>query len=211
LARSDEPRATASEPKAPTHDELCARALAGDMAAWNALVQRHNHRVVVSLLGRGMGLDRAKDVAQDAWMRLIEQQREGRLKTLQLPGLAIVQAGFLALETVRRETRHETSWRRHEPIDARPEAGEVPDPAIDAEARLLSNEQLARAEAVLARCSPSARKVFRLVYGNDGGMSHAEVADVVGLSVQRVRQIVCEVRKLLRAAVEGDEAKVVKP
>ena len=56
---------------------LEARALRGDQAAWNALVARHNPRVVVALLGRGLPLERAKDIAQEAWLRLIEQQRAG--------------------------------------------------------------------------------------------------------------------------------------
>ena len=176
---------------------LCQRALVGDVTAWNALVQKHNHRVVVSLLARGVRIDRAKDLAQDAWMRLIEQQREGRLTHLQLPGLAVTQAWFLALEAARRA-------RRTEPLDGQPEASTLADPASSAEARMLTAEQLASAEAILARCSPSARRVFRLAYGDDG-MSHAEVAAKVGLSLQRVRQIVCEVRKQLRASVEVEE------
>jgi RNA polymerase sigma factor (sigma-70 family) len=177
--------------------ELCARALDGDMQAWNALVARHNHRVVVSLLGRGMRLERAKDLAQDAWIRLIEQQRAGKLRSLQLPGLAVAQAAFLALEA----TRREAGARRHEPLDA-PSSPELADPRGDAEMHLLTEERMARAESVLSRCSPSARKVFHLVYGGEG-MSHAEVAGRVGLSLQRVRQIVCEVRKELRKAFEG--------
>jgi DNA-directed RNA polymerase specialized sigma24 family protein len=36
----------------------------------------------------------------------------------------------------------------------------------------------------------------------DPGVPHAEVAVKVGLSVQRVRQILCEVRKTLREALE---------
>jgi RNA polymerase sigma-70 factor (ECF subfamily) len=35
-------------------------------------------------------------------------------------------------------------------------------------------------------------------------LSHAEVAKKVGLSLQRVRQILCEVRKELREALEGE-------
>jgi RNA polymerase sigma factor (sigma-70 family) len=171
---------------------LEARAMEGDMAAWNALVQRHNHRVVVSLLARGVRLDRAKDLAQDAWLRLIEQQRDGKLSHLQLPGLAIAQAWFLALEAARRA-------RRTEPREDA-EVAKLADPRADAETRLLAEEQLARAEQVLSQCSPSARRVFHLAYGAEG-LSHAEVAMKVGLSLQRVRQIVCEVRALLRAAV----------
>jgi RNA polymerase sigma-70 factor (ECF subfamily) len=171
---------------------LSARALRGDMSAWNALVQRHNHRVVVSLLARGVRLDRAKDVAQEAWLRLIEQQREGRLMHLTLPGLAVTQAGFLALEAARRA-------RRTEVLDAAAEATLV-DPGMSAETKLLTEEQLVRAEHILSRCSPKARAVFRLAYGEEA-TNHAEVAQKVGLSLQRVRQIVCEVRKLLREGV----------
>jgi RNA polymerase sigma-70 factor (ECF subfamily) len=171
---------------------LCAQALRGDMSAWNALVQKHNHRVVVSLLARGVRLDRAKDLAQDAWLRLIEQQREGRLMQLTLPGLAVAQAGFLALEVARRA-------RRTEVLDAAVEAT-LADPGMSAETKLLTEEQLVRAEHILSRCSPKARAVFRLAYGEEAA-NHAEVAQKVGLSLQRVRQIVCEVRKLLREGV----------
>jgi RNA polymerase sigma-70 factor (ECF subfamily) len=176
---------------------LCANAMRGDMSAWNVLVQKHNHRVVVSLLARGVRIDRAKDIAQDAWMRLIEQQREGRLTHLALPGLAITQAGFLALEAARRA-------RRTDPVDVEPETIGVADPSASAEAKLLTEEQLARAQKVLARCSPSARKVFQLAYGEEA-LGHAEVAAKVGLSLQRVRQIVCEVRKELRASIDDGE------
>jgi len=123
---------------APMNDDraLCERALRGDITAWNVLVQKHNHRVVVSLLARGVRIDRAKDIAQDAWIRLIEQQREGKLAHLQLPGLAVTQAGFLALEAARRA-------KRTEPVDAAPE--DVVDPSADAEMRMLTEERLAKA------------------------------------------------------------------
>ncbi len=179
---------------------LCARALSGDTEAWNALVQKHNHRVVVSLLARGVRIDRAKDLAQETWMRLIEQQRAGRLTHLALPGLAVAQAAFLSLEAARRDASKNAPL----PIDAAREATDLVDPQADAEARLVSGERLARAERVLARCGPSSRAVFQLVYGGDG-LSHAEVAEKVGLSLQRVRQILCEVRKQLRTALEGDD------
>jgi RNA polymerase sigma-70 factor (ECF subfamily) len=145
-------------------------------------------------------VDRAKDLAQDAWLRLIEQQREKRLTHLQLPGLAITQAAFLAMEAARRES----SARRHEAPSEPEHIARVADPQANVEARLLTEERFARAEAILAASSPSARKVFKLVYGGEG-LSHAAVAARLGLSLQRVRQIVCEVRKELRAAVEGVE------
>jgi len=173
--------------------DLAERALAGDEAAWNALVARHNQRVVVALLGRGLGLERAKDIAQEAWLRLLEQQRAGKLRELKLPQLAITQATFLALDDARRGGR----------TLALAEGYDAADPAPLPPQKLIGEERLARAQRVLQRCSPSARKVFGLVYGG-GGLSHADVAERVGLSVQRVRQIVCEVRKELRREFEED-------
>lgn len=174
--------------------DLADRALRGDEAAWNALVARHNQRVVVALLGRGLSLERAKDIAQEAWLRLIEQQRAGKLRELKLPQLAITQATFLALDAARREGR---TLPMAENFDAA-------DPSPLSEQKLIGEQELARAQRVLAKCSPSARKVFALVYGG-GNLSHADVAEQVGLSVQRVRQIVCEVRKELRKAFEEGE------
>ncbi len=193
----------AAVPAVPPVDErtLCARALEGDTAAWNLLVAKHDHRVVVSLLARGVRIDRAKDIAQEAWIRLIEQQRAGRLSHLQLPGLAVAQAAFLSLEAARRDGSRGESLAVD--ADSGRMATDLVDPAADAETRLLTGERVERAERVLATFAPNARDVFRLTYGGDG-LSHADVAKRVGLSLQRVRQILCEVRKELRAALEGE-------
>jgi RNA polymerase sigma-70 factor (ECF subfamily) len=180
---------------------LCARALAGDEAAWNALIARHDHRVLVSLLARGVRIDRAKDLAQEAWIRLVEQQRAGKLTHLQLPGLAIAQAAFLSLEAARRD------GSRGEPLPIDSDGGrmatDLVDPQADAEARLLTTERVERAARVLSGLAPNAQAVFNLTYGGEG-LCHQDVAAKVGLSLQRVRQILCEVRKELRSALEGE-------
>jgi RNA polymerase sigma factor (sigma-70 family) len=171
-------------------DVLAEEALAGHAHAWQALIQQHNQRVVVSLLACGVPVARAKELAHDAWSRLVEQQRLGRLPRLELPGLAIRQARFLWLD----ETR-----RRHG--DGDEALAQLADPAPNAEERFVSRAQLARAQATLATLPESAQRVFRLIYENPG-IAHADAAAQVGLSVQRVRQILCEVRKQLRAALE---------
>jgi len=194
-ARGDSSSAPSVQVAAPV--DLAERALRGDEAAWNALVAKHNQRVVVALLARGLPIERAKDVAQEAWLRLLEQQRAGKLRELKLPSLAITQATFLALDAARREGKGMA-------LGLLGEGGfDAADPRPLSEQRLIGEEELARAERVLAKCSPSARKVFSLVYGG-GNLSHADVAEEVGLSVQRVRQIVCEVRKELRRAFEEE-------
>src|SRR5438045_1493857 len=70
-------------------------ALGGDVEAWAALIGRHNHKIVVALLARGIALEEARELAQETWLRLMQQQRTGKLAQLTLPGLAIVQAGYL--------------------------------------------------------------------------------------------------------------------
>jgi RNA polymerase sigma factor (sigma-70 family) len=166
-------------------------ALAGDPGAWSALIARHSHKVMVALLARGVPIERARELTQDTWLRLMERQRSGRLTELSLPGLAIVQAGFLAANERRRD--------RHLPATAAPE----PVTGRTGEDEVLGKERLGRMARALDACPAGARRVFELVYDHPD-LGYAEVAARVGLSVQRVKQIVFEVRKRLRAALEEE-------
>lgn len=165
---------------------------------WDAAVRAYNHRVVVSLLGLGVALDLAEDLANQAWMRLIEQHRAGKLAEVRLPGLVIRQARFLALTELKKLNEQlgcsvvdEDLWR--------PLAAQGPSP----EAEVLTRERIQRILDTLEGCSESARAVFILVY-SDPAPSHQDVADRVGLSLQRVRQILCEVRQKMRRALESE-------
>jgi RNA polymerase sigma factor (sigma-70 family) len=171
------------------------QALAGVRAAWELLIRRHDRAVVVALLARGFSLDTAREVTQDAWARLMEQTRRGALTQLVLPALAVRQAIFLALDARR---------RRGEPAEGLDAAESTPAPQPSAEERLLHKEQLDHAIGELNRCSPAAQRVFLLAY-QGGGLSHGEIASRVGLSLQRVRQTLCEVRGRLRKALAEDD------
>lgn len=190
VAMLDMPFPGADASESPTE----ASARGGDREAWNELIARHNRRVVLVLMGAGLPPSQARDVAQEAWLRLIRQADAGKLERLQLPGLAVRQALFLARSEARKPGNATVE------LDASPVPGAVESP----EARFLAVERLTRARARLAELSPSAQKVFGLLYG-EPHLSHAEIAARIGLSVQRVRQIICEVRKELRADLEGDE------
>jgi RNA polymerase sigma-70 factor (ECF subfamily) len=174
---------------------LEAAALAGDAEAWAALIRRDNHRVLVALLARGVPLDEARELAQETWMRLMERQRAGRLVSLTLPGLAIVQAGFFAANLKRRPGT----------VAVGPEDGGLrvrQTPEDDA----IGRQRLAVLSRALADCPPSARRVFTEVYDHPE-LGYGEIAARVGLSVQRVKQIVFEVRKRLRAALAEGEGR----
>lgn len=170
-----------------------AAARGGDRGAWTELIARHNRRVMLSLLAHGVLPAQAREMAQEAWLRLITQADAQKLTRLELPGLAIRQALFLARSEARKPGQN-------------PEALEdVPEGSTESgESAFFDRERLQKAHERLQDLAPSARAVFERLYG-DPQLSHAEVAARVGLSVQRVRQIVCEVRKVLRAEIERAE------
>jgi RNA polymerase sigma-70 factor (ECF subfamily) len=164
--------------------------------AWERLIARHGRRVVVALLARGVPLERAKELAQDAWLRIIEQHRAGRLAELQVPGVVIAQACFLARDDRRR------GHRRAEQLADAPDETRTPCER-DLERRLFARDDLRRALAVVDGAPTNARRVFALLYGEEP-LPAAEIAARLGLSVQRVRQIACELRARIRRAIEED-------
>lgn len=196
-----------SPPEPVPAGETERRALDGDASAWSALIAQHNRKVVVALLARGAPIEQAKDLAQETWLRLIESQRAGRLSALSLPGLAIVQAGYL-LHNAQREKRHVTSAQepRDEGGDGEGWSGPAStDPAPLPEELVLHRDRVERVASALSACPPSARRVFEFVYDHPE-LPYTDVAARFGLSTQRIKQTVCEVRKRLRAALLDEEA-----
>ena len=185
--------------------ELAVLALEGRSAAWDEIVRRHSHRVLLALLARGVRWDEAHDLVQEVWLRLVRQQRAGRLRSLSLPGLAIVQAGWLAREQDRTRRRRESILDGPDGTAAVAADGVDRDPQSDPEGETMRRERLDLIRRELAACPPRARQIFQAVYGA-GGRSHAEVASALGISVQRVRQTVCEVRARVRAALRETES-----
>jgi RNA polymerase sigma-70 factor (ECF subfamily) len=150
--------------------------------------------VRVALIARGVPADQARDVAQEAWTRLLERARRGELRELRLPGLAITQAMFIAIDERRRAARSPVSV---EPAD-------IADPTASAEDMLAGRRRLERARTTLAALPSSSQAVFHAVFGG-AAAGYAAVARELGLSEQRVKQIVCEIRAKVRAALEQDD------
>ena len=158
---------------------------------WDDAIRRHDRRVYLSVLALGLAPDRAKEIVQATWTRLMEQHASGALTELDFPGLAIRQARFLALNELQ---RRKVEMRV---LASVPEAPAQP----DVDRIVASREQMERVLDALATCSPTAKKIFRLVYATPGG-NCASAAKEVGLSLQRVRQILCETRNHIRRALE---------
>jgi DNA-directed RNA polymerase specialized sigma24 family protein len=117
---------------------------------------------------------------------------------VKLPGLAIVQARYLAWDERRREAMQA---RRLEAAGSGEEL--LVDRNPDPEQRLLTRQQAQQALAAVATAPVSAQRLFALLY-TEPALPHAQAAQVLGLSVQRVRQLLCELRKRVRTALEGD-------
>src|SRR5512134_3705629 len=69
---------------------------------WDDAIRRHDRRVYLSVLALGLPPDRAREIVQATWTRLMEQHAAGALTALDFPGLAIRQARFLALNDMQR-------------------------------------------------------------------------------------------------------------
>jgi RNA polymerase sigma factor (sigma-70 family) len=168
--------------------------------AWSRLILQHRRRVVLSLVAAGFDFEAAEELAHEAWTRLMEKDRDGRLPELKLPGLAIVQARFLAWDERRRQRAQRA--QRH-PLDLEAAEELVVDGQADPEQRILTRQDATRALAAIAAAPVSAQRLFRLLYA-EPGMPHARAAEILELSVQRVRQLLCELRKSVRAALQGE-------
>lgn len=158
---------------------------------WDEAIRRHDRKVFLSVLALGLAPERAREVTQSAWTRLLEQEESGALTDIELPGLAIRQARFLALNELQRAKTEKRV------LAAVPDPPDEPPPDRIVEHRA----EVDRVLAALATCSPTAKKVFRLVYATPGG-TPASAAREVGLSLQRVRQILCETRAHIRSSLQ---------
>lgn len=161
---------------------------------WKHCVSAHTHVVVLGLLASGAPLDEARELAHEAFARLFEQWATGRLTELDFPGLAMRQALYLLAE--RRRTRG-FAQRRSVELD---EAARLPSTAPSAEERLADRQALETAQIALAGFSPRGRSVLAAVVAGPD-LPHQYLAEREGISVQRFRQVLCEVRARLRAAL----------
>ncbi len=166
-----------------------AALLPGD---WEALIRLHEQPVFLSLLAQGVRPSRARELTHDAFTRLFERWSDGRLDLLSLPGLAIAQARFLALADGRLgRSAHSDVMELTEHADGRPSP----------EQQLAARQLVAGLERALEACPKRARELYTLAFTHPE-VRHEVLAARAGISVQRLRQTLCEVRARLRDAVK---------
>ena len=173
-----------------------AAAARGDGPAWDSLYGLYHRRVVRTLVARGIPIPEAQDVAQEAWAAVIERSRRKPLDELRLPALILRAA----------RNKHIDRWRRTRYESPEAEGGQVEaarSEAVAPDRRVADRQRLARAIQALDTLGerrPRAKEVFLAVYAE--GLPIPVAASRLGMSQQRVRQTLCEVRKVLRKEIE---------
>jgi RNA polymerase sigma-70 factor (ECF subfamily) len=160
---------------------------------WKAAVAEHDHTLVLSLLAAGLRLDEARDVAQEAWLRVMEAAAVGKLDRIELPGLVVRQASFIVTDRLRQQR-----VRVHAPLSDAEALSHT-----DSSEHATSAAQLLEVlESGLVHATPRERSVLRSTLERPDER-HDSLAAAAGISVQRFRQVLCSVRAKLRRALEG--------
>jgi RNA polymerase sigma factor (sigma-70 family) len=168
------------------HDDvdLVERLKARDAAAFDAIYDRFNARLFTFLIRLSRDRDRAQDLLEDTWLRLVTHADRLRPDTSLGPWLFTV-ARNLYLSECRARVLEQSDE------DIVSHASPAPSPFEETAA----NESQRRLEAALASLPLHYREVLLLVAVN--GLSTAEAAAVCGISNDAVRQRLSRGRAML--------------
>ncbi len=185
------------EPAAAGPATLLERAQSGEREAFELLVRQHEVRVL-RLAQRLIGCpDRARDAAQDAWIRFYRSIDRVDPSRPVWPYLARIVANCC-----HDDHRRRTRIGGLQPVDDSEEhlrrmPSEAPGPAREVE----GGEQVALLRRALAALSEREREA--LVLRDVLGLSTQEVADAMGTGIGTVRSHVSRARIRLRQLMEG--------
>ncbi len=181
-----------------------ARAAAGDEAAFEALVRRHE-RALFNLAMRLLGdRDDALDAVQDAFLRAYRSlprfRGEASFRTW-ITGIAINVCRSRLVSAVTHQRRQTRSLVQRDPLRDEELVLPIADPAPDPEARAHGGELRAALEQALAAISAEHREV--LLLREMHGMEYQELAAVLGCALGTVKSRVARARAALRHELEG--------
>jgi RNA polymerase sigma-70 factor (ECF subfamily) len=175
------------EPPAVDESEVIARVLAGEHDAFHVLLQRHNAPVLATLRGL-LAREDAREVLQETWLRAyanLARLREPERLRAWLLSIA------LNLARARRRRAHE---RGLEPGDAMEPSFEQPRGA-----HLEHAEELDALRASMAELPRRQREVVDLRVNHE--LSHAEIADLLGITEEASRASYYQGLKQLKEAL----------
>ena len=177
----------------PTDADLVAGVLAGDRDLFGTLVERHGRVLLGYLQRRARGPDQARELFQETWVRAYEGL--GRLKDGQAlrPWLIAIASNTLIKRLRRAEP---LSLEELGPSVLGPSAAPGPGEGVERE------ELRARIEREVAGLPGRQREVFELRALS--GLSHADVAALLGIREDAARANYYQAVRKLRARLEDE-------
>ena len=192
--KSAAPKLTEDEVSQPQEDiDAVARTLAGDVSAYDALIEKYQRRAVAvsyRLLGN---IDDAMDVCQEAYLRAFRS-----LSSLQEPGrfgawlMRIVSNLSLNFRRGRRLTISLGIDEESGGLDM----GSIPGRAVD-NGDPLAGEEMQRAITSAIESLPEPQRLALVMFAIEE-MPQKEVAEILECSVEMVKWNVFQARKTLR-------------
>lgn len=147
-----------------------------------ASFQEHYDDLLQFLTRRMSDRQRAADVAQETYLKLVKIEQQQTLSVLHARSFIFRVAGNLAIDTLRREQRMAGN------LDDSAAASEVACPAPAPEAALLARERLAQLDEALLQLSPNARQA--LLLNRVEGLTQAQIAQQLGVSESMVAKYI---------------------
>jgi RNA polymerase sigma-70 factor (ECF subfamily) len=174
---------------------LVARLRAGDEAAFDAIYDAFDTRLFTFLLRLSRRRDVADDLLEETWLRLVKHAGRLRADTRLLPWLFTV-ARNLHVSYLRSRALEDSGAAE---MALWPVGVSGASPFEEAAAGELER----RIERAIARLPRHAREVLLLV--GVAGLSHADAAEVCGLTPEALRQRLSRARTALARALDGRE------
>jgi RNA polymerase sigma-70 factor (ECF subfamily) len=172
--------------------DLVKRLKAGDTAAFDVIYDEFNGRLFNFLARLLRNRDRAEDLLEETWLRLVAHADRLEPDTRLGPWLFTVARNLYV------------SHCRSRMLEAACAAEGLglwpPAPATSPFEQAAANEMEARLERALARLPPIYREVVLLVFVE--GLQPAEAADICGVSAAAMRQRLKRARGLLAEEIE---------
>lgn len=168
------------------------RVRAGDLDAFGALVNRHQHRLVGFvrlMMSSAPDRDAAEDVAQEAFLRAYRSLGQFRGQSTFRTWLYQIATNVARTQSARRRDRKETQEPEGSHERERPSSEDV-------EGRVIAHDQLRRA---LKELPDDWREA--LVLRDIEGLEYREIADVLGIPMGTVESRIFRGRKRLKAAL----------
>lgn len=171
---------------------LMMRARDGDLDAFHQLFKKYQTPILNYCIRMVDNHDRAQELTQDAFLQLY-RARERYEPTARFITYLFRIATNLCLNERRRRVR----WARTM-VSEMPDENQLGDPrGIPADDVVIHAESLERVQRAIARL-PS-RKAAALLLARVDGLSHAEVSETLGISVNAVKSLISRATRALRA------------